>query len=735
MTRNGWIVFCLAYLIGLLSTNLYPFPSSGFDWQQLGIIATVLMGLAVLVAIVTSRWLKFSYNLCFGAGIVAILAVVYFQLRVPQPDVDDISYLVKEDSSQFVTVGGKVLDEPRLTEDERAKFWLQAKEIGNKEKVSGKLYVTVPPLSAMGIYPGEYLQVKGILYLPTPPRNPGGFDFQTYLAKEGAFVGLKGLEVVDYPDEPLWGWWKLRRRIVRSQLQGLGSPYGQLVSSMVLGRKAVDLPQAMGYNFINVGLAHVLAASGFHVSLLLGLILKVTNGFSSKSQLTIGLITLLGYMGLTGLQPSVFRATLMGTAVLMAIALDTKVKPLGSLLLAATIILLVNPLFIADLGFQLSFLATFGLIVTLPALQAKLDWLPSTIATAIAIPVAASIWVLPLLSYVFNTVATYSILVNIICTPLVMVVSLGGMVSAIASLIIPSIGSAIAWLLFYPTGILVGIVDFFTNLPGNSWAIGKIPLVLLLAVYGLLGLLWLNKWWQQRWWLVLLLALGLIVIPIGYGQLNLVRVTVLAANKEQVVVVQDKGQVILINSGAEDTNKYTLVPFLQQQGINRLDYAIALDNRSNSVAGWLNIDHNFAIANFINNAETTFIPSLEKKSDEAIITHSSAIDINNLLSVLQLKIQEQTWLILGDKETEINNLQEYIRSNKNLNPLVIFWSGNNLNLEWLKTYPKIAIATNSKISEDIKKELDKQQIKLYNTQQHGAIQWTPQNGFVTFISR
>ncbi len=218
---------------------------------------------------------------------------------------------------------------------------------------------------------------------------------------------------------------------------------GQLVSSMILGSKAVDLPLDIRDSFVQTGLAHVLAASGFQVSLLLGIVLKLTNRLASRSQLVIGLGVLLTYLGLTGLQASIIRATLMGISVLIAMLTDNKVNSLGSLLLAATIILIFNPLWIRDVGFQLSFLATFGLIVTLPTLQTKLTWLPPTIATAIAIPVAASIWVLPLLAYVFHSLLFIVCPVNIVTTPLVTIMMLGGMISAVLALIMPILGTAL----------------------------------------------------------------------------------------------------------------------------------------------------------------------------------------------------------------------------------------------------------------------------------------------------
>ncbi|WP_036487898.1 ComEC/Rec2 family competence protein [Myxosarcina sp. GI1] len=744
MTRNSWIVLCLAYVVGLSATNLPIFSSSEAYWHLILFIA-VLTGVAGSIAAKNPYFSQInSYKLWLSTGIVAILAIVYFQLRTPQPKSNDISYQTKNASSQLITVTGKVLDEPRLTTSHKVKFWFEAEateivNLNRQQKVSGKLYVTLPLLKGTGIYPGQNLSIQGNLYLPKAANNPGGFDFRNYLARQGAFAGLQGFEAFGdrLQAEPVLGWWKLRRRIVGSQLRGLGSPWGQLISSMVLGRKAVDLPAVIRDRFVEGGLAHILAASGFHVSLLLGIVLKATNRLASKSQLIIGLVTLFSYVCLTGLQPSIFRAGLMGSAVLAATAMETKVKPLGSLLLAATIILLVNPLWIGDVGFQLSFLATFGLIVTLPALQTRLDWLPPAIATLVTVPVAASIWVLPLLSYVFNTVATYSLVVNVVATPLVTLISLGGMVSATAALIVPFLGSAIAWLLLYPTLLLNEILKFFTNLPGSTWAIGKISLVALIAIYALFCLVWLHKWWQSRWWLVLLVVTTIIIVPISYERLNLVRVTVLSAKQEQIVVIKDKDKVILINSGSENTAKYTVLNFLTQQGINQIDYGIALDRKSNFNEGWREISARLPIKHFVNSLATDFtVPSkttLLQPIEEAIATNSVKIAIDEPLSVLKLIIKGKTWLILGDNEPQQQNIERYVRQNNLDRHLpVLLLSGTNLQSQWLEILqPQIAIVSGDRVSENLMRQLEAKKVRLYLTNRNGAIAWTPKLGFET----
>jgi competence protein ComEC len=85
----------------------------------------------------------------------------------------------------------------------------------------------------------------------------------------------------------------------------------------------------------------------------------------------------------------------MGCGALIGLVVQRKRKPLNSLLIAATLLLLFNPVWIWDIGFELSFLATLGLMVTVQPLIKRLDWLPPAIASLVAVPITASIWTLP----------------------------------------------------------------------------------------------------------------------------------------------------------------------------------------------------------------------------------------------------------------------------------------------------------------------------------------------------
>jgi competence protein ComEC len=763
----------LAYILGLLSTARLGLPTRIIPWQESSLIVIGIVALGAIAAIaIPSFWRTGPRpRLWLASGIVGALAVVYFQARVPQPAANDISKFVRSTNGivqeQVVTIQGKVKTIPRLTRSSKGQFWLEATQLNEVESsdkggaasksVTGKLYVTVPLLQATGLYPGENIAVTGVLYKPKPPLNPGAFDFEAYLAQEGGFAGFSGRQITrsDEQQKRRWGGWSLRQRIIRSQLDWLHSPAGQLVSAMVLGSRAVDVPYDIRDLFVRVGLAHTLAASGAQVSLILSLVLALTQRLPVKTQLAFGTGALVIFVGLTGLQPSVMRAAIMGFGALIALVTQRKVKPLGSLLVAATLLLLFNPLWIWDLGFQLSFLATLGLLVTVPLLSKGLDWLPPAIASLIAIPLAASLWTLPLQLYIFGMLAPYSIAANIICAPLIGVISIGGVISGLAGLISPITGSALAWLLYHPTQLLIGLVRFFNALPGSSVAVGTISLIQLFLLYGLITLSCIIPRLRRRWWLVGLLAVTLVALPTWQAKIAQFRITVLATAQEQVLVIQDQDQVTLVNSGEADTASFTVLPFLQQQGINQIDWAIAVDSQPRLRSGWLQMLQSLPVKTFYDSSPsgsssakaqrqdtaTTIAGAVQSQqgnyqqlsTDQTIPLGSIPIKlIESEPPVLQLQIRNKTWLLLGETKSDV---QQQLVENESLRPIeVLWWSGEPLIPELLESLkPKAAIASSNTVDLQTAQLLRKAKIPLYWTGRDGAIQWTPNGGFETTL--
>ncbi|MGB3294780.1 MAG: ComEC/Rec2 family competence protein [Phormidesmis sp.] len=510
MTPWGLLVVSWAYLLGLLSTGTTDFTVLG----EISVAGCGLLIAGITLGIVVPRYWRLgpTAKQWWIAGLAGLIGASYCLWTSPQPASNDVSRFVSQREQRVI---GQILQMPQTTRQGKERFFLQAQYVreidsqsgqGAPENVSGKLYVTTGPLpDDKQLYPGQLVELKGAIYGIENSRDPDKSSFGDYLAQQGCFAGFNAREVAPSPGQapPRWAMWRLRQRIVLAQGRWLKEPAeietaGKLLSAMTLGRRAVDLPYEVRDSFIQAGLAHTLAASGFHVSLILGLVLGALRSRQPQTQAIAGFISLAVYVGLTGLQPSVVRAAVMGAGALTGLALQRKVKPLGCLLVAVNLILLCNPQWIWDVGFQLSAMATLGLILTVPKLMEWLDWLPVNVASVLAVPMAAYFWTIPLQLHYFEVLPSYSILLNMLATPLVVLISIGGFVSAIAAIIYPVVGSAIAANLYYPIHLLMWLVERFNQLPGNSVAVGGFKAAHVAASYCVYAAICVWLWQRQK---------------------------------------------------------------------------------------------------------------------------------------------------------------------------------------------------------------------------------------------
>jgi competence protein ComEC len=765
MTAISWAIVCLAYVLGLLlvgiSGDFRGIPIGSWGILTAGAIAAFFIPRYWRTAPRSKVWLL--------AGIVGFVAGCYFQLRMPTPAANDISQrLVGTEGFIPAEIQGRIDSPPRLTRSQKIQFELKARaaiapipadsSTTSPQQFIGNVYVTVPLLQGTGLYPGQQVTLRGSLYRPKPASNPGGFNFQSYLKRQGIFAGFSATQVelpkggTDSP--PLL--WSIRQRITRAQVSRLGVPEGPLLSAMVMGRRAVDVPFDLQDQFKQAGLAHALAASGAQVSMLVGVILGLTQRLSARLRLGLGVGIVLLYMGLTGLEAAVLRAAIMGVVALFALTAERKVKPLGSIVFTAVALLLWQPLWIFDLGFQLSFLATLGLLVTVPVLNQWLDWLPTAIAPFISVPVAAYLWTLPLCLFAFGIVSPYSIGINILTSPLITVISIGGMVSALAALIDPAMGSILAWLLYYPIHTFIKLAEFGNHLPGTTFAVGAIALSQVLMLYALFLLIWWKPRWQRYWWVAGLIGISLVAIPTGYNVTHLSRATVLAVAGDPVLVLQDRGTVGLINSGNETDAQLTLLPFFQKQGINRLNWAIATNLNPSNLESWQRLKTSISVQQFYSpsNASETAVanhanpqtvqnlsltpairqervlPLSETQSLQLGATNVDVLSLNPF--ALKLQMAEQTWLLLNhlppvaQQTAAIAQFQQPIQ--------VLWWSGEELAPQLLAALkPEVAIASAKTVPPATEQWLKSHNAVIYCTGRDGAVQWMPDKGFITLL--
>lgn len=745
MTVTHVILYIWAYFSGLLVSALE------FTIFKFPIGAIALLGVGCVAAIAIPRYWRAGLNfkgwLIFG--LIGCLAVFYCQWRTPKPSSTDISTLLGE-SSVPVIVEGQIESAPRQTRSQNKQFWLQVThatfEEGQENSSqylassprSGKLYVTIPAGQDKNLEPGTGVRLTGSLYQPKPAMNPGSFDFRKYLERQGCFAGLRATSAVTL--EPDWNpgrWltvqgqinhslWQIRQRINLAFARQIENPdEAALLSGMVVGRKAVDLSPALSDEFAQAGMAHLLAASGFQVSLLLGVVLWITRNLAPVQQVWIGSGLIVGYIGLTGIQPSVLRAGLMGVGALLGRAYEQKTRPVGVLLAVALLLLLIHPIWMFDLGFQLSFLATLGLLVTAPVLTKAFDWLPSSVAAAVAIPLAAYVWTLPIQLFAFGTVSTYSILVNVLTTPLVILISLGGMFCAAIALISPELGSWVAWPLQFPTHMLIETVKVANALPGSVYAVGSISVAQLILLYGLFGWIWWKSQWRMLPWLGGLLAIALIFLPTRLTAATESSITFLNTADRPVVVVRKQGEVGLIHSGSESEIQFTVLPFLKKQGINRIDWAIATHPEADHWERWQQIANTIPITDL--RMKTVLFTNVDLYGVEKAATFgvqqtvsAGSLEfsvIDSMPEVSYFAWGDRTWLMI-----ESQNAQDiYKLATLNLPKVqVLQWSGNSIPADVLKTVDPDAVV----VLRDGSLERDRlSNIPLYSLQDEGALLW------------
>ncbi|BFM38505.1 ComEC/Rec2 family competence protein [Synechocystis sp. LKSZ1] len=697
MLLNPWAIICLTYLAGLLSTawlGLSPAPS---QWMGLSLGWLLLAGSAAIFG--PRRWPRGPGSLFWlSLALVALLAAGYLQWRLPQPSAQDISQALQPKATiqPTVTVVGHLLGPGQENARGGQQFWLAA-ELVQKEpdlqfrSTTGQLYMTLPAAVAQQWLGCEKIRVTGQLYQPRSPKNPSQFDFSAYLQRRGVFAGLRGQRAETAGQGFCWPA-QLRQRIVQAQSQGLPkntagiSPEGQLLSSIVLGQKAVSLPYGLRALFSQVGLSHLLAASGYQVSLLVGTVLSWGQSQRPRYRLGLALGILLLYLMLTGLQPSVVRAALLWLGVMVAVVNERKLNPLGALLLVATAMTLVNPVSIWDLGFQLSFLATLGILVTAPYLQEKLDFLPPKISEIISVPLAATLWTTPLLIGQFSQFSWVAIPLNIIVTPLIELLSLGGMLSALGALLWPGLGTLLALPLLYPTQALMYLAEMGSQFP--ALAVGRVAGGLVLLLYGAMILVWQHTPWR-RYWLGASLGLwALVFLPLTYQQFLRTQVIVFHTPQQPVLLIQRQQALTLITDGQDQTEAFVLQPALAQNALNQSPCRLSSQELSSAC------------------------PSVTWLSQQP--------------PILEFTLQQKRWWVLL-KRLEAKAPIPALPSR----PDVLVWTGKFMPQAWLEALnPRTAIAVTEHVSQRTRTILKTQGSQLLVTGEMGAVLWTPHHGFM-----
>jgi ComEC/Rec2-related protein len=242
------------------------------------------------------------------------------------------------------------------------------------------------------------------------------------------------------------------------------------------------------------GLAHLLAIDGYKMVVVGGAVSAALVRFLGPQLAALPIcLTLLGYTLLTGAHAAAVRAAIMAGLTTVAAVGGRLADPLTSLLLAAAVMGAVDPHVPLDLGFQLSFSATLGLILLWPRIHRRLRRLPKPLAEPAGVTVTVSLATLPVTVAAFQSVSLVSPLAHIAAVPLVPVVMLSATALAAAAPF-PILATPLGWAAWVPATLLVEVVRVAGGAPGAAVTTGRPPpllgmaLAVALLVWGLAGL-------------------------------------------------------------------------------------------------------------------------------------------------------------------------------------------------------------------------------------------------------
>jgi len=489
---NLLAVACLSYLIGV-------FLDSFIFFRQIWPVF-----LLVFLGLITIRLIKKKSILPLIIGCLFVVGGFYHHSQSASVS-NSHSVNGNGGKTETVTVYGTV-HENFIGASGRQKVVVEIDKIisGSKEVKAKEERVMVTVFTYPRYWYGNYLKMTG--QLTTPPVF-SGFNYRDYLKKDRIYFLMYWPQVelieVNRGNIIKGALLAVTNRLQAENLKWLSPPQSALLSGLVFGNDS-GFSKAWEDRFNLTATRHITAVSGMNITLISFIILDLLLffGFWRQSALVIITVIIILYVLMIGAPLSAIRAGIMAIIVFGAQLLGRYANPSRALLFAITAMVLFNPLILmSDIGFQLSFLAIFGIISFQPFINERLVKLPNILSlrTTLASTLAAQITTMPLIVYNFGSLSLIGPISNILITPLIPIITIIGFVFIIGSIIAPLIGQVISWFLWLLLSYVLTVIRLLADLPLVAIKVNNLSPLIIAFSYGIIGYIaWQIKKKEQR---------------------------------------------------------------------------------------------------------------------------------------------------------------------------------------------------------------------------------------------
>ncbi len=426
------VKFSVFLILGILAGHF--FPTSLLFSKILGALFLLLI---ILFLIARKQLFQNSY---FGiVTYCCFFAIGYFsyQIRLPQFQPNHYSHTTIADNSEIIQIEiSQVLKPDKFN----LKYLADVSAIQGKP-VSGKILLHVAKDSLIQTFlPNEILLVYGTISDLPKPLNPYQFDYSAYMKTLGVYgqirISEKEILKTTQGSPTLQGIAENIRFYIVEKLQKTKLKLDEraIIQALILGEKK-DIDKQIYSEYAAAGAVHILAVSGLHVGiiyLILGFLLKSLKKFKygTYAQSLIIVLCLWAFALISGLSPSVTRAVTMFSFFALAGLLNRPTNSLNTLFLSLLTLLVINPLWLFQVGFQLSYLAVFFIVWLQPKFY-KIGYSKYYIVRKIwgmlTVTFCAQLGVLPLSLYYFHQFPGLFLLTNLVILPFLTLLMIGGL--------------------------------------------------------------------------------------------------------------------------------------------------------------------------------------------------------------------------------------------------------------------------------------------------------------------
>ncbi len=583
-----------------------------------GILVFSVLALASSISAIILTSLKTTNTRFFGFVLFAIALISFGGYRFvdfSKIDADDVSHLTGEEARLYGRISGEI----EFTED-RQRFEIEVDSADVRDttvSLSGKARIYLYQASPLSY--GNYIAIDADLQEPRSASNPYAYDFKKSLESSGiraiAFVyrdtnvrvlkksgGSFFLSKIVNP---------LRNHIEATIDANLHGDSSALLKGLMLGlgRK---LPKDVRDAFADSGTVHILAVSGLHVGIIAGMawllfasIIRLPRSLSAV--LTISLLVI--FAGLVGGRPSVLRAGFMFSIIIIGASLNRPANLLNSIGAAGAILLAVKPVWLYDIGFQLSFGATLGIGYLLPKFQnwlperlSKQDFVGKWVVSPFLVSLAATLGTAPLVAWHFHRFQLIGPIANLVVLPPLGMIIGYGLLAAIFQSIVPQISSlflAADWVLLRV--YLLNVVKFFADLP---FAYLAFPHPALSWIFGYYTVMVSAPFLLQRLKIKFLGPITYLVVmglTLVIGHITSVeqiredvRITFFDVGQGDCILVEfADGREMLIDGGPPGGTHFSVTPYLQARGLEKIDAIVVSHTDADHIGGLRDLQPDF----------------------------------------------------------------------------------------------------------------------------------------------